>query len=281
MADYRQYKTGYKWSGDPGHWNSTRTENIGKGLVSGAVTGGTIGSFVPVIGTTVGAAVGAGIGGLWGLFSPTEQQELAERYAKGEVSPEQEEMLADMIKDRYFSMRKQMGLDLARRGLGGSTMSARALQESYRDERDAYVDAIQNQSFRNRGFGADIIAERNRQNQQFGASVGSMISDLAVQKHNERMWERYMGNQNPGVSAPNSADALPSVSYQPSMGRAFADLQRQNSQTAGGGNLYDRLKKSHYGGLEYRLNTPYRLGNTGSGGGGAVARRGTRTSVKP
>ena len=177
---------------DQGWLNKHRARNIGEGAISGASIGAGIGSAVPGVGTAIGAGVGAGAGFLWGLLSSTEQQELEEMYSKGMVSPEQEDMIADMLADRYRQHRTSIHNDMARRGLGDSTIASRAVAQAYGGERDAFLQAMQRQSMDNRNMGMDMIAERNRQSAARGMAALDTFGGLAQQHYQDKQNTEYM-----------------------------------------------------------------------------------------
>ena len=140
-------------------------------LVGGA-QGGAAGYAV---GRGPGAVIGAGIGALAGLLSPTEQAELARKYARGEIPKAVQDRIAKTLAKRFMVLRTEQGADLARRGLLGSTAAGRVMAESYDAEREALSGAIADQTFNYQQIGFDLIARRNQDLQQGLGSAASVV----------------------------------------------------------------------------------------------------------
>lgn len=119
-----------------------RLGNTAEGAVSWGSTGAAIGSMIPGVGTAVGGGVGAGIGALIGLFSDTEQQELAERWSRGEIDDETLANIQNLVRQRFSELRKQQGGRLARAGIKDSSIAERMRSETDMSERDAFARAL-------------------------------------------------------------------------------------------------------------------------------------------
>lgn len=156
-----------------------RAMNALQGGVEFGAAGAGIGSLVaPGIGTAVGGAIGGAIGLFAGLLTPTESQELAERMARGEIDPKQQEIIADALKRRYHAMRVRHGSDLARRGLTDSTIAARLQGNLRAEEGDALADSLSRVSVQNRGMGLDMMSEQSNQRRQGFGAAASVLGNL-------------------------------------------------------------------------------------------------------
>lgn len=270
---------------DQGWLNKHRARNIGEGAISGAATGAgigaAIGSIGGPIGTGVGAAIGGGAGFLWGLLSSTEQQELEEMYSKGMVSSEQEDMIADMLADRYRQHRTSIHNDMARRGLGNSTIASRAVSQAYGGERDAFLQAMQRQSMDNRDMGMDMIAERNRQSAARGKAALDTFGGLAQQHYQDKQnteymdWaERVFGGQGSQRRTKPISPFIPGAQPTPTGDRANRGMpslqspimnsslnRRGNATIPIGMSEYMKMRPSYAGGDPMNRSAP-----TGSGG---------------
>lgn len=199
-----------------------RGANAFEGAASGAALGGTVASIVPVGGTAIGAGIGAVLGGLWGLLSSTEQQELAERYQKGYIDPEEMSAISDALKRRFHTMQQRFGTDMARRGLTDSTIAARMQAELMAEEGNALADALSDVSWRNKRLGMDMQAEQAAARQQaIGQSVGVLGNLYLTDQENKRAaaadkrWADWMDRVYPGKTPATPAQPSKAVPASP------------------------------------------------------------------
>lgn len=162
--------------------------------VSFGTTGATIGSYIaPGIGTAVGAGIGGLVGILKGLFSDTELQELAESYARGEIDPQTQMAIENMISHRFDAIRREQGAAAARRGVSQGTIGQRMMDDIYRDERDALADAFARTAFARQQYGLNLMAQQKTEQ---GEAFGSAIQTLGnlYSHHQDRQHQDWMRN---------------------------------------------------------------------------------------
>ena len=181
-----------------------RGANAFEGASSGAAIGGQFGAFAGPKGAIVGAGIGAVLGGLWGLLSSTEQQELADRYAKGYIEPEEVEAIRDALKRRFGTMQQRFGTDMARRGLTDSTIAARMQSELMAEEGYALADALADTSFRNKRLGMDMQATQAAARQEAVGGAVSVLGNLYLTDQenkraaaSDKRWGDYMDRLHP------------------------------------------------------------------------------------
>lgn len=157
-----------------------------------ASSGAAIGSYIaPGVGTAIGAGVGGLVGILKGLFSDTELQELAESYARGEIDPQTQMAIENMISDRFDAIRREQGAAAARRGVSGGTIGQRMMDEIYQGERDALADAFARTAFARQQYGLNLMAQQKaEQGQAFGSAIqtlGNLYSHHQDMQHQDWM----------------------------------------------------------------------------------------------
>ncbi len=196
-----------------------RGANAFEGASSGAAIGGQFGAFAGPKGAMVGAGIGAVLGGLWGLLSSTEQQELADRYAKGYIEPEEIEAIRDTLKRRFGTMQQRFGTDMARRGLTDSTIAARMQSELMAEEGYALADALADTSFRNKRIGMDMQATQAAARQEAIGGAVSVLGNLYLTDQenkraaaSDKRWGEMFPKpgQKPAVPATPATPAVPS-----------------------------------------------------------------------
>ena len=158
-----------------------RASNAGLGAFQGAATGASIGAFAGPKGALIGGAIGGAFGLLQGLLSDTEMQELARRYARGEISPEQEQAIVSALATRYDQIRETQGADLARRGMLESSMAGRVMAETYQNEQDALAQALVNASMQRQQMGMEMLAQQQGLQQQGYAAAANVLGTLALE----------------------------------------------------------------------------------------------------
>jgi len=157
-----------------------RLTNAGEGALSGASTGGGIGAFFGIKGAAIGAGVGGGIGALLGLLSDTDQQELAEAWARGELDPETQDYLTELVSDRFKNIRTQQNARLDRSGIGKSSIAERIRSDTDASERDTLAKAFTDQIFARQQLGLGMQAQRQDQTRRTVAgSVDNLMSVLS------------------------------------------------------------------------------------------------------
>ena len=199
------------------------------------VSGGQGASIGFTIGGPKGALVGGAIGALAGLLSPTEEIELARKYAAGEIPPEVERQIARTLAKRYNMLRSETGADLARRGVFESTAAGRVMADISQQEREALANALAGQTFNYQKLGMDLIAQRNQALQQGIGSAASVIG-------HKMMLDRYRAEPGPGGTTPTpppADDAKPPTTFIPnqSMPLQQASTPRRQSGVASPGAL--------------------------------------------
>ena len=160
--------------------------------VSFGTTGATIGSYIaPGPGTTIGAGIGGLIGILKGLLSDTELQELAESYARGEIDPQTQMAIENMISHRFDTIRREQGAAAARRGVSQGTIGQRIMDDIYQGERDALADAFAKTSFERQQYGLQLLQQQKaEQGQAFGSAIqtlGNLYSHHQDMQHQDWM----------------------------------------------------------------------------------------------
>jgi len=160
--------------------------------VSFGTTGATIGSYIaPGPGTAIGAGIGGLIGMLKGLLTDTEMQELAESYARGEIDPQTQEAIENMINQRFDAIRREQGAAAARRGVSQGTIGQRMMDDIYQGERDALADAFARTAFARQQYGLNLMAQQKaEQGQAFGSAIqtlGNLYSHHQDMKHQDWM----------------------------------------------------------------------------------------------
>ena len=190
-----------------------RGANALEGASTGAAMGGTVGSIIPGVGTGVGAAVGGALGALWGLLSSTEQQELADRMARGEIDPEQEAAIAQALGRRYEAMQVRYGTDMARRGLTDSTIAARMQGNLMAQEGEDLALALGQVSQQNKQIGHDMQAQQSAaRTQAFGQAAGT-LGNLYLSNRQTDLDKEWMALYGKSLERPNV------VSQSPTSGR--------------------------------------------------------------
>ena len=176
------------------------------------VSGGQGAAIGYTVGGPWGAVAGGAFGALAGLISPTEQIELARKYAAGEIPPQVERQIVRQLAKRYNMLRGDTGADLARRGVFESTGGARMMADISQQEREALANALAGQTFNYQKLGMDLIAQRN---QALQSGIGAAASVLGHQK----MLDHYR-NQPTGVMpvVPPPANDTPIPTAPPAQG---------------------------------------------------------------
>ena len=192
-----------------------RFENALQGGAEFGAIGAGVGSLVPGVGTGIGAAVGGGVGLLAGLLSSTEAQELAERMERGDIDPDQQEAIADALRRRFHSMRRQYGTDMARRGLTDSTIAARLQGGLYAAEGDALAREFAGISQRNKQVGRDMMAEQAESRAQSFGGAASVLGNLYLADRQTKMdaeWrDIYSAPRRPGMPSAPQAPSRPNA----------------------------------------------------------------------
>ena len=166
-----------------------RLQNTGTSAVSWGSTGAGIGSLFGPQGAAVGAGIGTGIGALVGLLSDTEQQELADKWANGELDEETVRNITRMLSDRFGQLRKQQGGRSARSGVADSSIGERMMADIYDNERDALAEALANQTFARQQLGLSMMGQQSDERAQaWGGSVDNIMGVISGLKADER-WE--------------------------------------------------------------------------------------------
>lgn len=161
--------------------------------VSFGTTGATIGSYIaPGPGTAIGAGIGGLVGILKGLLSDTEMQELAESYARGEIDPQTQMAIENMISERFDAIRREQGAAAARRGVSEGTIGQRMMDEIYQGERDALADAFARTAFARQQYGLNLLAQQKaEQGQAFGSAIqtlGNLYSHHMDMQHQDKLF---------------------------------------------------------------------------------------------
>ena len=166
-----------------------RLQNTGTSAVSWGSSGAGIGSLFGPQGAAIGAGIGTGIGALVGLLSDTEQQELAEKWANGELDEATVENITRMLSDRFDQLRKQQGGRLARSGIANSSIGERMMADTYDNERDALAEALANQTFARQQLGLGMMGQQSAERAEtWGGSVDNIMGVVSGLKADER-WE--------------------------------------------------------------------------------------------
>ena len=152
-----------------------RLSNAGEGALSWGSAGASIGQFAGTKGALIGGGIGAALGLLKGLFSDTEMQELADRYARGDIDPETANNIQRLVADRFRQIRSDQGARFSRAGIEESTFAERMRADTDMDERDALTQAMLDQVERNRMLGLDM---KRQQGQETDATVGRSIDNI-------------------------------------------------------------------------------------------------------
>lgn len=225
-----------------------RAGNVLLGGFQGAATGAGIGTLgIPGIGTGLGAAIGGGIGILQGLLSDTEMQDLARRYARGEIDPEAQNQIVMELADRYDVMRQEQGADLARRGMLESTMASRLISDTYASERDALAKALAGQVLDRQQMGIDMLA-KNAQQQQAGYAAGANVfAQLALKNQYDQ------SDPLNAESAPYQTPVLAAAPQSPTL----PQTPKSATSSSGGGHPLVR-GVANVGGRQKTLNNPTR-----------------------
>ena len=187
------------------------------------VSGGQGAAIGYTVGGPWGAVAGGAFGALAGLISPTEQIELARRYAAGEVPPEVERQIVRQLAKRYNMLRGDTGADLARRGVFESTGGARMMADISQQEREALANALAGQTFNYQKLGMDLIAQRN---QALQSGIGAAASVLGHKKmldyyrQRDKDWQDFYRNQSTGTMpvVPPPANDTPIPTAPPAQG---------------------------------------------------------------
>ena len=162
-----------------------RAQNFLTGALEGAGAGAGIGAYWPgdpatkIAALGIGAIGGAIVGGITGLLSSTEQQELAARYARGEIDEATENQIAKQIAGRYARIHRNVGADIARRGLMNSTIGGRLMADSYNAEGQALTDAIARTAFERQRMGLAMQGdEAARRSAALGQATSAALMGL-------------------------------------------------------------------------------------------------------
>lgn len=166
-----------------------RLQNTGTAAVSWGSTGAGIGSLFGPQGAAIGAGIGTGIGAFVGLLSDTEQQELAEKWANGELDEATVKNITRMLSDRFDQLRKQQGGRLARSGIANSSIGERIMADTYDSERDALAESLANQTFARQQLGLGMMGQQSAERAEaWGGSVDNIMGVISGLKADER-WE--------------------------------------------------------------------------------------------
>ena len=91
------------------------------------------------------------------LGSPEFQASL-----RGEVAPQQLELLQRQIGDQFSNIRSDVGANLARRGVGKGTIGGRQIANTYDSERQALGDALVRGSLQRQSMGYNVAGQASQ-----------------------------------------------------------------------------------------------------------------------
>ena len=220
-----------------------KASNVLLGGFQGGATGATIAQMMSMSGNPWLIGAGVGIGILQGILSPTEEADLARRYARGEIDPDTQDRIVQALAGRYDTMRQEQGSDFARRGMLESSMASRMMSDSYASERDALAKALAGQSSQNQELGLDMLAKRAQETQAGWASGANALGQLALMN-------KY-GTDDPTPTP--AAPAAPSNPTNPAAPLPTNPTKPITSATGGGSPLVRGV--SNAGGRQRTVNT--------------------------
>lgn len=164
-----------------------RLANTGEGAVSWGSTGAGIGSFFGPKGAAVGGGIGAFLGAVKGLFSDTEQQELAEAWSRGEIDDETLAHIQELVSQRFAELRRQQGGRFARAGIRDSSMAERMMAETDMDERDTLARTLMDNMYARQQMGQQMLAgQRAASAATWGGSIDNIMGIVSGFKADER-----------------------------------------------------------------------------------------------
>lgn len=157
-------------------------KHYGSNVLGYGASGAGIGTAIaPGIGTAIGAGVGAVVGVVdaW-LTTPNEENEsaLIEAMKRGEVSPAELGYLERALSARFGEMRRDLGGQLARRGIADSSIAGRLMAKSYDAERQSLADALVGRSFQRQQLGFDVAGRRDAYDAQVGAGITNTVGQI-------------------------------------------------------------------------------------------------------
>ncbi len=158
-------------------WRYTGQQVLGYGA-SGAGIGTTI---APGIGTAIGAGAGSIVGLVAGLLGSDEEEaerSLAEALMRGEISPDQIGYLERALSGRFGEMRRDLGGQIARRGLADSSIAGRLMAKSYDNERSVLADALVSRSFQRQMLGHELAGRRDQNDAAIGAGITNTVGQI-------------------------------------------------------------------------------------------------------
>ena len=164
-----------------------RISNAGTSALSWGSSGAGIGSLFGPQAAAIGGGIGATLGLLKGLLSDTELQELADQWARGEVDPQTQMRIKQMVADRFASLRRTQGGRLARSGVRDSSIAERLMAETDAGERETLTNALTDQSMAFRRMGLNLKAQQQaQQGEVIGGSVDNIMGLISGFKADER-----------------------------------------------------------------------------------------------
>ena len=169
-----------------------RLENAFSGTLSGLSTGASVGTFFGQPG--IGAGVGAGAGLLLGLLSDTEQQELEDMYARGEIDPDTEMAIKNMIGRRFEQIRMEQGGRIARAGLHKSSIGERIRSDTDKSEVDSLSRAMLETSFARAQYGQQLKSQRSAGQRAGAASALDTLTNLYGYSQDKQFYNKQLSD---------------------------------------------------------------------------------------
>lgn len=164
-----------------------RLQNTGTSALSWGSSGAGIGSFFGPKGAAVGAGIGTILGALKGLLSDTEMQELAERWAAGEIDPQTQRQITRLVSDRFAQIRTQQGGRLARSGIADSTFAERVMADTDASERETLTSAMAQEVSARQQMGLNLLGQQRAETAQIvGGSIDNIMGVVSGLQADER-----------------------------------------------------------------------------------------------